>query len=55
MAWPGRLLHPLPDAIGDDEAALLEPLGVAMHALGLGPVARGGRAGVYGCGPLGCS
>ena len=53
MAWPGRLLHPLPDAIGDDEAALLEPLGVALHALGLGPVARGGRAGVYGCGPLG--
>ena len=53
MTWPGRLLHPLPDAIGDDEAALLEPLGVALHALGLGPVARGGRAGVYGCGPLG--
>ena len=42
-----------PNAIGDDEAALLEPLGVAMHALGLGPIARGGRAGVYGCGPLG--
>src|SRR6478672_1880542 len=53
MAWPDRLLHPLPDAIGDDEAALLEPLGVALHALRLGPVARGGRAGVYGCGPLG--
>jgi L-iditol 2-dehydrogenase len=53
MPWPGRLLHPLPDAIGDDEAALLEPLGVALHALGLGPVVRGGRAGVYGCGPLG--
>jgi L-iditol 2-dehydrogenase len=28
MPWPSRLLHELPDAIGDDEAALLEPLGV---------------------------
>ena len=53
MAWPGRLLHRLPETIGDDEAALLEPLGVALHALRLGPIARGGRAGVYGCGPLG--
>lgn len=53
MAWPERLLHPLPDGIGDDEAALLEPLGVALHALDLGGVAEGARVGVYGCGPLG--
>lgn len=53
MPWPGRLLHRLPDAMGDDEAALLEPLGVALHALDLAPIAVGGRAGVYGCGPLG--
>lgn len=53
MVWPARLLHRLPDTIGDDEAALLEPLGVALHALDLGPVPPGGRAGVYGCGPLG--
>ena len=53
MPWPSRLLHRLPDAIGDDEATLLEPLGVALHALDLGPVGVGGRVGVYGCGPLG--
>ncbi|MGA3056789.1 MAG: alcohol dehydrogenase catalytic domain-containing protein [Candidatus Limnocylindrales bacterium] len=53
MAWPERLLSPLPDAIGDDEAPLLEVLGVALHALDLGLVAPGGRAGVYGCGPIG--
>ena len=53
MPWPDRLLHRLPDAIGDDEAALLEPLGVALHAVGLAPITIGGRAGVYGCGPLG--
>ena len=53
MTWPERLLSELPDAIGDDEAPLLEPLGVALHALDLGPVPPGGRAGVYGAGPIG--
>lgn len=53
MPWPERLLHPLPDAISDEEATLLEPLGVALHALELAPLPPGGRAGVYGCGPIG--
>lgn len=53
MPWPKRLLHPLPDSLSDVEAALLEPLGVALHALELGRVGPGASAGVYGCGPLG--
>ncbi len=53
MAWPERLLHPIPDSIGDCEAALLEPLGVALHALDLAHLESGDRAGVYGCGPIG--
>ena len=53
MAWPERLLVPIPDSIGTDEAPLLEPLGVALHALDLAQVAPGMRAGVYGCGPIG--
>jgi L-iditol 2-dehydrogenase len=53
MAWPERLLHRVPDALGDDEAALLEPLAVAIHALDLASPTLGMRAGVYGCGPLG--
>lgn len=53
MAWPGRLLHPLPDAIADDEAALLEPLGVALHAIDLAEVPAGSRVSVHGCGPIG--
>jgi L-iditol 2-dehydrogenase len=53
VAWPERLAHPLPDEIRDAEAPLLEPLGVALHALGLGRIAPGTRAGVFGCGPLG--
>jgi len=53
MAWPERLLTPIPDSIGADEAAVLEPLGVALHALDLAPIATGARVGVYGCGPIG--
>jgi len=53
MAWPGRLLHPLPDAIPDAEGALLEPLAIAIHAVDLGEVRPGMSAGVYGCGPIG--
>jgi L-iditol 2-dehydrogenase len=53
LAWPGWLAHPLPDAIPDAEAALLEPLGVALHALDLGHVCEGTTAGVFGCGPIG--
>lgn len=53
MAWPERLLVAIPDSIGDDEAAVLEPLGVALHAVDLAPVPPGARVGVYGCGPIG--
>jgi L-iditol 2-dehydrogenase len=53
MAWPTRLLHPLPDGVSDAAGALLEPLGVALHALDLGHVRFGGRAAVVGCGPIG--
>jgi len=53
MTWPERLAHPLPDSISDAEGALLEPLGVALHALDLGRVRPGLSAGVFGCGPIG--
>jgi L-iditol 2-dehydrogenase len=53
IAWPARLCHPLPDSIPDAYAALLEPLGVALHALDLSHPARLASAGVFGCGPIG--
>jgi L-iditol 2-dehydrogenase len=53
LAWPETLAHPVPDVIPDAEAALLEPLGVALHALDLGHVREGTTAGVFGCGPIG--
>ena len=53
MAWPERLAYRLPDSLSDAQAALLEPLGVALHALDLGRVDLGSTAGVFGCGPIG--
>jgi L-iditol 2-dehydrogenase len=53
LAWPERLAHAVPDVLGDAEGALLEPLGVALHALDLGQAGEGTVAGVFGCGPIG--
>jgi L-iditol 2-dehydrogenase len=53
MTWPKELLHPLPDALTDADGAMLEPLGVALHAVDLGHLPSGMRVGVFGCGPIG--
>jgi L-iditol 2-dehydrogenase len=53
MAWPEHLLYTLPDSVSDAEGALLEPLGVALHALDLGHVRAATAVGVFGCGPIG--
>lgn len=53
MAWPERCLVPIPDSVADDQGALLEPLGVALHAIDLGDAKPGMSAGIIGCGPIG--
>jgi L-iditol 2-dehydrogenase len=53
VAWPQRCLFPIPDAISDAEGALLEPLGVALHAVDLGKLKTGITVGIFGCGPIG--
>jgi L-iditol 2-dehydrogenase len=53
LTWPTHLLHALPDTISDDGGAVLEPLGVAIHASDLGHLPLGGSAVVAGCGPIG--
>src|SRR5579859_4618346 len=53
VAWPERCLVPLPDRLSAAAGALLEPLGVAIHAVDLGHVRAGATVGVFGCGPIG--
>jgi L-iditol 2-dehydrogenase len=53
MAWPERCLFPLPDALSPADGAMLEPLGVALHAVDLAHLRPGMTVGVFGCGPIG--
>jgi L-iditol 2-dehydrogenase len=53
IVWPSHRLHPLPDGISDAAGAMLEPLGVAIHAFDLGHVRVGSAVAVVGAGPIG--
>lgn len=53
VAWPTELLHPVPPSLTDADAAMLEPLGVALHAMDLGRPRLGATVAVVGCGPIG--
>jgi L-iditol 2-dehydrogenase len=53
MAWPERALFALPESLSDADGAMLEPLGVALHAVDLAHVRAGASVGVFGCGPIG--
>ncbi len=53
VAWPTDSLVPVPDTLTDADAAMLEPLGVGLHAIRLGEIRPGERVGVFGCGPIG--
>lgn len=53
MIVPARNCFSLPDALSDADGALLEPLGVAIHAVDLGKLRVADRVAVLGCGPIG--
>ena len=53
VAWPALCLVPLPNSLSAAAGALLEPLGVAIHAVDLGHVRAGSSVGIFGCGPIG--
>ena len=53
FCWPEECLFPIPDHLTDVEGAMLEPLGVAIHALDLAKVRPGMSVGVFGSGPIG--
>ena len=53
MHMPARSCFPVPDAIDDTQAALIEPLGVALHAVDLARIRVGDTAAIIGAGPIG--
>ncbi len=53
MAWNENCLFPIPDSLTYADGAMLEPLGVALHAVDLAHLRVGMTVGVFGCGPIG--
>ena len=53
MVAPARFCHAVSDNISDAEAALLEPLGIALHATDLARIRVGARVAILGAGPIG--
>jgi L-iditol 2-dehydrogenase len=53
LVWPERCLVSMPDDMPDAVGALLEPLGVAIHAVDLASVDDTTTVGVIGSGPIG--
>ena len=53
VAWPGKCLIPVPEGLTDGDVAMLEPLGVALHAVRLAGIRPGESVGIFGCGPIG--
>jgi L-iditol 2-dehydrogenase len=53
VTLPARIIHRLPDNLSYHEAALLEAVAVALHAVALAPPARGSTALVVGAGTIG--
>lgn len=53
LVHPARLAFTLPDSMSFIQAALLEPLGVALHAVDLGKIRIADTVAVLGCGPIG--
>lgn len=45
--------HPIPDSMTDEQAALVEPVSVAVHAARRGDITGGSRVLVTGAGPIG--
>lgn len=53
MVMPAHSCFPIPDAMDDASAALLEPLGIAIHAVDLAKVRVADSAVILGAGPIG--
>jgi L-iditol 2-dehydrogenase len=53
LAWPNECLFPLPDSFSDADGVMLEPLGVAIHAVDLAKLRVGMSVGIFGAGPIG--
>lgn len=55
MLMPAHSCFPIPDSVDDITAALLEPLGIGIHAMTLAKIQPGDSVAILGAGPIGLS
>ena len=53
IAVPRRILYRLPEGVSFQQAAMVEPLSIAIHAINQAPLELGDQAVVIGCGTIG--
>jgi L-iditol 2-dehydrogenase len=53
IALPQRILYALPDAVTFEQAAMVEPVSIAVHAVEITPISLGDTAVVVGAGMVG--
>lgn len=53
MRVPAKNCFPVPDSVSNEEAAMLEPLGIALHATDLARIRVGSTVAIIGAGPIG--
>jgi L-iditol 2-dehydrogenase len=53
MVHPANLCFPIPDSVTNDQGSVLEPLGIALHAVGLAKLRPGDTIAILGAGPVG--
>ena len=53
LAYPAELCHPLPGDMTFADGAVLEPLGIGVHAVDLGKQKTAATVAILGCGPVG--
>lgn len=53
MVHPAELCFPLPDEVNNEQGAMLEPLGIALHAVRLAKLRPGDTVAILGSGPVG--
>jgi L-iditol 2-dehydrogenase len=53
MVHPADLCFPLPDTVTNEQGAMLEPLGIALHTVHLAKLRPGDTIAILGCGPIG--
>jgi L-iditol 2-dehydrogenase len=53
VCHPVHLLFPVPDSLSDEEAAMLEPMGIGIHSVRRASIDLGETIAIFGCGPVG--